>query len=352
MTNDTTITSSFPTKVLTPFNTIPCYKTIRLLQTELNGNAASIHSYGGDGTRGHLALTLTPAAYNALSAAPFIPPAAPPLHPVHADNATQFQIAETNRVHDQNQITFRTYTSTDQILRNMLLTAVPAVYLRALRDDELLFGTCTTLQLLTHLWTLYGKITPAELDQNAVNMRLPWSPPTPIQTLFAQLEDGISYAAAGNEILSEPTVLRLGYNLILDNGLFDLPCRDWRNKDATFIKSMASFQLHFLRADEDRRITTTSGASGYANQVHRNNNNNNNNNPNGNTARPPPPTNTARPADNRPAIHYCWSHGFLKSPRHTSATCSNRSEGHQANATATNKMGGSTATFVAFTPAA
>ena len=37
---------------------------------------------------------------------------------------------------------------------------------------------------------------------------------------------------------------------------------------------------------------------------------------------------------------YCWSHGHDTGPHHTSATCNNRLQGHQPNATSTNTMGG------------
>ena len=37
---------------------------------------------------------------------------------------------------------------------------------------------------------------------------------------------------------------------------------------------------------------------------------------------------------------YCWSHGHDTGPHHTSVTCTNRAQGHQAAATSTNTMGG------------
>ena len=37
---------------------------------------------------------------------------------------------------------------------------------------------------------------------------------------------------------------------------------------------------------------------------------------------------------------YCWSHGYMKNPSHTSSTCRNKHAGHVDAATADNKMGG------------
>jgi hypothetical protein len=39
---------------------------------------------------------------------------------------------------------------------------------------------------------------------------------------------------------------------------------------------------------------------------------------------------------------YCWTHGVTKNPKHTSATCEHRAEGHKEKATIFNRMGGST----------
>jgi hypothetical protein len=56
-------------------------------------------------------------------------------------------------------------------------------------------------------------------------MQLPCNPPTPIKEFFIQLEDGMAFARAGDEIFSDTQVLiRMGYKIIEANGLFELPC--------------------------------------------------------------------------------------------------------------------------------
>jgi hypothetical protein len=39
-------------------------------------------------------------------------------------------------------------------------------------------------------------------------------------------------------------------------------------------------------------------------------------------------------------LFYCWSHGLSKTSQHTSKTCNNQSEGHCADATIENRLGG------------
>ena len=149
------ITASFPNPILSAIATVtspPTYATLRLAQTHLNANATTVPSYAGDGIHGHLALTLTPAAYLLVSGnIPFIPPENGPINPVHPVNATAAQISEINRLFYENQTTFRTYQETDKALRNQILLAIPADNLRELADPEFGLGSVSCLQILNHL---------------------------------------------------------------------------------------------------------------------------------------------------------------------------------------------------------
>ena len=91
------ITASFPIPSLEPITARPTYASVQALQVALNSNAASVHSDLGDGLQGHLALTISAAAYLVITGVAFVAPANPGPHPGHADNATQFMITETNR---------------------------------------------------------------------------------------------------------------------------------------------------------------------------------------------------------------------------------------------------------------
>jgi hypothetical protein len=64
-------------------------------------------------------------------------------------------------------------------------------------------------------------------------MQLPWNPPTPIEVLFTQLDDGVAFAQASGEEYSTTQVVRTGYKLFEANGLFSTPCREWRQKPQT-----------------------------------------------------------------------------------------------------------------------
>ena len=349
------ITASFPTLKLTPISSAthpPTYATLRAAQTQLNANAASIPSHGGDGLHGHVALTLSPTDYALLSAIPFLPPNNPPPILEHPAGLTAHQIAELNRIHTTACSVFRTYNEVDKALRTQIIDAVADHYIEDLYDPTLGYGNVSSLALLTHLWTNHGKITQDELDANQLRMQAPWNPPTPIEALFTQLNVGIRFATAGNDAPSEASVIRIGYNIINATGLFDVACREWRAKQDD-AKTLPLFRRHFRDADQDRRHSTTTAANaGYhgANaatslpsapsaptEPHHP--------PGSATATPSAPATTLRGPDLRPNTSYCWSHGFLKNQKHNSLTCKFKKDGHQNAATGTNQLGGASGIF-------
>lgn len=351
------VTSNFPNPVLTPIGTTtvkPNWTSLHLLQREINANASSIYSNLGGGLHGHLTLTIDANAYLALAGVAFAVPIAPPDDPVLPANPTGPQITEANRIHLSAQKAFQRYHDADKALVRLIIAATPPAYIDALNDPDYGYATVTCLTMLEHLKTTYGRITIAEKDANYQRMTTPWHPPSPIETLFTQLALGARLAAAGGEPLNDTQVARIGYNLILQTGLFPDACREWRLKDE-LLQTYAAFKTHFRRMEADRLESLTSASAGYQGAAHHVDNV-----PtlpstlqadmaelalyraasvaNAITARHPPASNS----NVAPPLSYCWTHGASRNTRHTSATCKNKSEGHQDTATLTAQQGGST----------
>ena len=358
------ITANFPYPVLTPFasaQTPPNHASLLNLQRELNANAMSVHSNRGGGLHGHLALTVTTDRYLEIAGLlnRFEVPAAPPSQP-HVPAGTDAAIVgEIVRRHQARIREFQVYHDTDKALVRAIIAATPMTYIDALSDPELGFAQVTTLNLLTHLQTTYGTITSTDRDTYHARLHTPWSPPTPIESLFKQLEDGKRMAALAQEPIVDSQLVRIGQNLILKTGLFPDGCRDWRLKpDAE--RTWDQFKTHFARHDRDRLETVTSSSAGYANAVQ----------PTlvqapdgaafAATALPSGPELLAllselatlrkaqSPGSNPPARPpsssrgYCWTHGSTTNNAHSSATCRNKAEGHVDTATWRNKCGGNT----------
>lgn len=94
-----------------------------------------------------------------------------------------------------------------------IIAATPAIHLNALNDRQSGFSHVIYLQMLQHLPTRYdGEVTMDMEDANLARMMTAWQPPTPIDSLFQQLDVGIYFAEAAQEPLVDSTVARLvGY---------------------------------------------------------------------------------------------------------------------------------------------
>jgi hypothetical protein len=181
-------------------------------------------------------------------------------------------------------------------------------------------------------------------------MESQWAPETPIAALFARIDDCRRFADAGNDSITDKATVRAAYDIVEATGRFTEPCRAWRMLPTAQI-TWANFKLTFAKAHKD--LSTTSQTAGYhsANAISDAHFQKMEvkileleaalkkmlaQNAAPNKKRKEPPSNTS-------TLLYCWTHGHLVNPKHTSQSCTGRKEGHQAAATATNMMGGNPA---------
>jgi hypothetical protein len=154
----------FPHPVLTKIgdnNTLPTFTSILVAHVEINANAASIYSARGDGLQGHLSLTIDATEYikHRIGNKPFDPPMTPPAITTHLTTASDAQIAETNRQHKIQKEKFILFHNADTALHNLLIAAVPPIFIVEKRDPMTGRGNETVLQLLTYLHTTFGSIS-------------------------------------------------------------------------------------------------------------------------------------------------------------------------------------------------
>jgi hypothetical protein len=95
-------------------------------------------------------------------------------------------------------------------------------------------------------------------------MRAQWIPPTVIESLFVQIEDGVAFAVEGLDKPTNPTILRWAYDIVAKTGSYDIACREWRqlNNDPS-TRNWAKFKTHFKATDGDMRSQDTTGSAGY-----------------------------------------------------------------------------------------
>ena len=88
------------------------------------------------------------------------------------------------------------------------------------------YGNVTILQLFTHLYSTYAKISPGDLEANEKRMKAAYDPNLPIEFLFKQIEDAVAYADHGQAPISQVQVTNRAVNLIINTGLFADDCKE------------------------------------------------------------------------------------------------------------------------------
>lgn len=393
MTNDVdSIVNSFPHPTVDPIQGLPTFATLSKLQRTLSANAAAIHSKLGTGRHGHLALTVSANTYLAETGALWRPPVNPENQPDIPRNASAEVIATIERTHKINERVWERYNNVDQALKQQLIGAVEPMYIQARAHRTFGFATVTTLELLDHLFAVYGKITARDLDANHERLRKAFDPSQAMEVLVDQVEDAVAFAKAAETPYTDPMVVSTAFTILQNTGVYPDAIREWKRKEAND-RTWANFKLHFAAAHEEYRDSfDTAQSAGYhtANhaqqelqqqmlahlatvatsdsaaiaQLQQHNHTLHTEllatntrleqalaaittiaatqRPNKRAA----PTASTAPPPKQPKLcsntNYCWTHGWWINDDHTSASCTKPAAGHQTTATRNDTKGGST----------
>ena len=374
----------FPYKEFNLINGKPIYATIKSVNDKLSANAASIHSTLSDGRHGLLGLVVPPNIYNTITNVPFVRPLNPGPRPIIPQNATARATLIAQERHAKALVIFKEVEDVDQALKSFLLQSFDEMYYKNLKNIYTGYSNVSTLQILNHLYSTYGRIKANDLKKNQEYMTQPWCPSNPIENLYKQIEDGNQYASYGNLPFSDSQLVNIGYNIIYDTAALMKACKEW-NRLQPQNKTWHNFKQHFSEAyAEYEEFDQESNTNQYAANLERNiheyaamtqsqaiairelqetnaslttlvqdltaqigaltsatrssqqNDQNRSSQQNDQNRRPRSNTNRR---NNGPFNKYCWTHGYNQS--HNSTTCTYPASGHCRQATHQNRMDGS-----------
>ena len=121
---------------LTKIRGEPTTASLITLQNEVKTNAMTVHTTLGGEHHGHLGLVLSPAEYATIpNTAVYIKPNHPELLQI-AHNTTQFQITQSQEIHQEDLRKFNKVVAVERTLLQQIVAAIEPRYLQALRDDD------------------------------------------------------------------------------------------------------------------------------------------------------------------------------------------------------------------------
>ena len=214
------------------------------------------------------------------------------------------------------------HTNAVEAARAQIIKAVPKQFLSVLATADMGLGDVLPLTMWTHLWNTYGTLTDDEAEANRQSLTAVINIDEPLETVWERIIT-VQQLAPATAPISDGTAITLTLQALEATGVFTIAIREWRLA-LHALQTMVNFRLHFDRANRERIRLLPAAAIGLQGA------NNAIGNPRGNTT-----------ADPGHGWAYCHTHGLSNNHLHTSASCTNRAEGHQEAATFTNPMGGS-----------
>jgi hypothetical protein len=249
----------FQHKVLTRILGIPVYESLQLLTTEIKANAASVPTTLGGGHYGHLGLVVSDQKYATLAnTIPWITPVNPgPFAP--PAGATRPQLEAAQEVWRAEKLVFEICQATEKALIAQVVESIDSIYLRALLNRTTGQYASNLREVITHLFTTHGKITPQQIrtKENAIyNMAFDIS--QPVDTVFNAIDDLADLAEHAHSALSHQQMMDLAYVIFAKHPILQQDLRTW-NRMTIVQRTWANMITHFREAQEDLSSLPTAG---------------------------------------------------------------------------------------------
>ena len=298
-------------EALTPLPTgqAPNKGYLQVLFSECHERVMSIPSARGSSAHGHLAILMSTEKHAELpNTIIFNEPAHPGDAPHHADDATQFQIAETNHLFNLQIEDFKIRQSIKTSVKDLICKAVPDICLNELAEEHFGCANVTPRAMLKHLETTCGSIIEADLMKNLEDIQKQWSPEQPLEDLFKQIR--ICHAfTEGHDAVTEKSAIHHALANLENSGVFKEAVKEWKAKEENQ-KTWTNFKSHFQEANKLRLEEMTTSQAGFMAQEVKPTNSNTNKS-----------TDSSDQTPASPEYSHCWTHGLCKNKKHMSATC-------------------------------
>lgn len=246
----------FQHKQLTKVHGQPSYESLHKLSTELKANAASVPSSHGGGLYGHLGLIVSRSKYAALPLSiPWTTPIslgafkAPITTTGKAPTAAQIDAAKDEW--KEHKATFELYQATEKALIAQVVEAIDPIYLRALLNRTTGQYANNIRDVIKHLFTTYGKITPQQVktaELNVYNMQYDIS--QPVDVVFNAIDDLSELAEHASSPMSPQQLIDLAYIIFANQPVLQQDLRLWSRKPLAD-RTWSNMLTHFRDAQTD-----------------------------------------------------------------------------------------------------
>jgi hypothetical protein len=112
------------------------------------------------------------------------------------------------------------------------------------------YANVTTLQMIQHLYHVYGCIISHDIQENMSHFTAPWAPNLAFKTSVEQIEYTVDFASSGGVPITTQMQVNTAYTLLFNTGVFTEARREWLHHH--LIKhTWNNICIHFAQAHED-----------------------------------------------------------------------------------------------------
>ena len=243
----------FPNPVLTKIVGEPTLASLTRLQSEHNGNLASVKSNLGNGLTGLLVISMKPSTFLTIHPKEFVKPKKPGYAPPAADikdASSATRIADLYKAYDLKLKVYSEFFEAERISVKLMLDTMDEIYYQALKHEYTGYAKVTLRDLLDHLFDTYAAIDQFDLEKNKDKMTSRYDPNSPIESLFEQIADGVSFASLGDVPYTKKQIVDTALLCIAKTGVFQDDIKDW-NRMAELDQTWAKFKTHFSKAHRE-----------------------------------------------------------------------------------------------------
>jgi hypothetical protein len=218
------------------------------MQKRLNPNFLSVHS-----NEGQLVLLMTAGHYTTSSPSPFGAASDPGYVALVLLGRYYIVAANTVCMYDEQKRSFHTHINCDEAGKKLILIDFPNMYTSALEDYLLGYDGATVRELVQYIIHTYSRIEPTQLADCYTKMTHPYYLQDPIETLFAQIDDGVRYTLEGGQTYGEAQYVNIAFLLILATQGLPLACAEWQRRVPN-IHTLTLFKVFFTEAHRENRM--------------------------------------------------------------------------------------------------
>jgi hypothetical protein len=178
-------------------------------------------------------------------------------------------IAAMREAHNEQLRIFREVEGVEKALLQQIVKAVDAPYLAALRDRASNSLRGPVYQVIDHLQTVYGRVSPQMLENREQELRtMLYNAKFPIDIVFNAVEDFVDFAVLGQQPVTQRQTIAKAYVIINKTSRFKQAITEW-NRKPDLQKTWINFKAHFRQAHQEFRETTD--VTLEESELHRNN---------------------------------------------------------------------------------